>query len=129
MNKKKHDNKLVIYQTKSGALELRGDLEKETVWATQAQMAQMFNVSPQNITLHLRNIYKDKELDIDSTCKESLQVQTEGKVPLSGVLILCAGRDSNLRRLMPADLQSALVDRLSTDAFFMLLQRLFASEV
>ena len=79
MNKKKFENKLVIYQTKSGALELRGDLEKETVWATQSQMAKVFDVSPQNITLHLKNIYKDSELDIELTCKESLQVQKEGK--------------------------------------------------
>lgn len=79
MKKKSFDNSLIIYQTKSGALELRGDVEKETVWAPQAQIAQVFNVSPQNITLHLKNIYRDKELDIESTCKESLQVQKEGK--------------------------------------------------
>ena len=69
---------LVIYQTKSGALELRGDFEKETIWATQAQIAQVFGVTPQNITIHLKNIYKDKELIEKSTCKESLQVQKEG---------------------------------------------------
>ncbi len=74
---------LVIYQTKSGALELRGDIKNETVWATQAQMAQMFGVTPQNITLHIKNIYKDKELDFNSTCKESLQVQKEGKREIS----------------------------------------------
>jgi prophage maintenance system killer protein len=78
MSKKKVENNVVIYQTKSGALELRGDLAKETVWATQAEIAQVFEVSPQNITLHLKNIYKDKELEIESTCKESLQVQNEG---------------------------------------------------
>lgn len=68
----------VIYQTKSGALELRGDNKNETVWATQAQMAKMFGVTSQNITLHIKNIFKDKELDTVSTCKESLQVQIEG---------------------------------------------------
>ena len=70
---------MVIYQTKSGALELREDLEKETVWATQTQMAEAFDVTPQNITLHLKNIYKDRELEEKATCKESLQVQKEGK--------------------------------------------------
>lgn len=79
MIKKKVEQKIVIYQTKSGSLELRGDLEKETIWATQAQMAQAFNVSPQNITLHLKNIYKEGELVERATCKESLQVQKEGK--------------------------------------------------
>ncbi len=74
----KESNELVIYQTKSGALELRGDFEKETVWATQAQIAEIFNVTPQNITIHLNKIYSEKELEQRSTCKESLQVQTEG---------------------------------------------------
>ncbi len=75
----KNSKELVIYQTKSGALELRGDFKHETVWATQAQMAQLFDVTPQNITLHINNIFKDKELLEKATCKESLQVQIEGK--------------------------------------------------
>jgi len=76
--KKKIKNNLVIYQAKSGAIELKGDFEKETVWATQAQIARLFDVTPQNITLHLNNIFKDKELDVRTTCKNSLQVQIEG---------------------------------------------------
>jgi len=52
---------------------------QETVWATQAQMAEVFGVTPQNITLHIKNIYKENELHRGSTCKESLQVQKEGK--------------------------------------------------
>ncbi len=76
---KKGKNNVVIYQTKSGAIELRGDFTRETVWATQAQIAQLFDVTPQNVTLHLNNIFKDKELNIKATCKESLQVQIEGK--------------------------------------------------
>ncbi|PIX91642.1 MAG: death-on-curing protein, partial [Candidatus Moranbacteria bacterium CG_4_10_14_3_um_filter_41_65] len=43
------------------------------------QIAEMFDVTPQNVTLHLGNIFKDKELEIKATCKESLQVQIEGK--------------------------------------------------
>ena len=72
------NKQLVIYQTPSGAIELRGDFGKETIWATQAQIAGIFDVTPQNITIHLRNIFKDDELDDKSTCKESLQVQKEG---------------------------------------------------
>lgn len=78
LEKKNTLNNVVIYQTKSGALELRGDSKNETVWATQAQMAQMFGVTTQNITIHLKNIYKDSELEEKATCKESLQVQQEG---------------------------------------------------
>src|SRR3989344_1837740 len=77
--KKKQQNQVVIYQSKSGAIELRGDFSKETIWASQAQIAQLFDVTPQNITLHLGKIYKDFELNKNSTCKEYLQVQKEGE--------------------------------------------------
>lgn len=69
---------VVIYQGKSGAIELKGDFSHETVWATQAQIAKAFDVTPQNVTMHIRNIYKDKELSQKATCKKSLQVQKEG---------------------------------------------------
>jgi hypothetical protein len=69
---------VVIYQAKSGAIELRGEFSKETIWATQAEMARIFDVTPQNITVHIGRIYKERELDERATCKESLQVQKEG---------------------------------------------------
>ncbi|MEK7547930.1 MAG: virulence protein RhuM/Fic/DOC family protein [Patescibacteria group bacterium] len=75
----KKENKIVIYQAKTGAIELHADTDTETFWATQAQMAQIFNTTPQNITLHLKNIFKENELSQNATCKESLQVQTEGE--------------------------------------------------
>jgi hypothetical protein len=75
---KNKGNDLVIYQTEGGALELRGDFVDSTIWASQAQIAQIFAVTPQNVTIHLRNVYKEKELSEKSTCKESLQVQIEG---------------------------------------------------
>lgn len=74
----KKNNEMVIYQTTSGAIELRGDFESETIWATQAEIARVFGVTPQNITTHIKNIYKQKELLEKATCKESLQVQIEG---------------------------------------------------
>lgn len=70
---------MVIYQTKSGSIELRGDFSHDTIWATQAQIAKVFGVTPQNVTMHIKNIYKEKELQEKVTCKKSLQVQTEGK--------------------------------------------------
>ena len=50
----------------------------ETVWLTQAQMAKLFETTPQNITLHIKNVYAEQELDADSTCKDFLQVREEG---------------------------------------------------
>jgi prophage maintenance system killer protein len=77
-NKKELKKEIVIYQAPSGAIELRGDFSHETVWATQAQIAQLFSVTPQNVTLHINNIFKDEELETRATCKSYLQVQKEG---------------------------------------------------
>ena len=52
--------------------------KNETIWASQKQIAQIFCVTPQNITIHLKNIFNSGELKEESTCKESLQVQKEG---------------------------------------------------
>jgi len=72
-------NQIVIYQTEDGQTQIDVRLENDTVWLTQAQMAELFERTPQNITTHLRNAYREGELDKESTCKEYLQVQTEGK--------------------------------------------------
>ena len=70
---------IIIYSYKNKDIKLSVDTDKETIWATQAEIAELFDVTPQNITLHLNNIFKDKELEIKATCKESLQIQIEGK--------------------------------------------------
>ncbi len=70
---------MVIYQTKSGALELRGDLEKETVWATQAQIAEMFQTERSVITKHIKNIIKEGELVENSVCAKFAHTAEDGK--------------------------------------------------
>ena len=65
---------IIMYQPDSEVkLEVR--LEDETVWLTQAQMAMLFQTTPQNVTIHIRSIYKEEELDKTSTCKDSLQAK------------------------------------------------------
>ena len=54
--------KVIVYQTKTGALELRGDTSLETVWANQAQIAEIFNVERSVVTKHLGNILKSEEV-------------------------------------------------------------------
>lgn len=71
------NNQIEIYKSSEG-IEIAVILENETIWATQRQMAQIFETTPQNITLHLKRVYNDGEIDETSTCKEYLQVQTEG---------------------------------------------------
>ena len=73
------ENKIIIYQSEDGQTQIDVRLENDTVWLTQAQMADLFQKTPQNITMHIRNAYNEGELDKESTCKEFLQVQTEGK--------------------------------------------------
>jgi hypothetical protein len=75
----KRADKMVIYQTKSGALELRQDYGRETLWATQAQMAKIFDVNPQAITRHIKHIYDEEELVLKATCSKMEQVQIEGR--------------------------------------------------
>ncbi len=67
---------VLIYQ--DTGLNLRVRLDGETVWLTQAQIAELFQTTPQNITLHIAAIYEEHELSAEATCKEYLQVQSEG---------------------------------------------------
>lgn len=69
----------VIYQAKSGAIELKGDFSRETIWATQAQIADVFGIERSVITKHIKNIYREKELEEKATCAKIAQVQIEGK--------------------------------------------------
>lgn len=58
-------------------------MEEKSVWLTQASIAELFQTTPQNITIHLKAIYEEAELTEDSTCKECLQVRNEGKRKVS----------------------------------------------
>ena len=68
---------MVIYQAKNGAIELRGDFGKETIWANRMQMAEMFEVNPQAISKHIQNIYAEKELNRRATSSKMELVQNE----------------------------------------------------
>lgn len=70
------DQFLIYSDGQANRIELR--YEGDTLWMTQSQIAQLFDVTRQAVNNHLTNIYQDEELDRDSTCKEILQVRTEG---------------------------------------------------
>ena len=72
------NSEIIIYQTEDGDTKIDVRLDNETVWLTQKLMAELFQTTPQNITIHLRNIFEEGELDEISTCKDFLQVQKEG---------------------------------------------------
>ena len=71
-------SQIIIYQTEDGRIKLDVRLENETVWLTQKSMAELFQTTSQNITIHLKNIYEEGELEELATCKDFLQVQQEG---------------------------------------------------
>lgn len=69
------ENKIEIYRSADGKVELNVKLEKDTVWLTQNQMAELFGVDRTSIVRHIRNIYKAEELDEISTCAKNAQVR------------------------------------------------------
>lgn len=69
---------IIIYQTDDGLTKIDVKVENETVWLSQQQMAELFDTTKQNISLHIKNIFYEEELDEDSTVKEFLTVQKEG---------------------------------------------------
>ena len=73
-----NNNNIVIYQTDDGTIKIDVKLEDETVWLSQQQMADLYDTTKQNISLHIKNIFDEEELDINSTVKEFLTVQKEG---------------------------------------------------
>ncbi|MBI5400746.1 MAG: hypothetical protein HZB12_01350 [Candidatus Yonathbacteria bacterium] len=75
MRPKKIKKEVIIYQAKSGAIELRGDFGRETVWATQAQIATAFDVDVRTVNEHIKNIYKTKELSEPATIRNFRIVQ------------------------------------------------------
>ncbi len=71
-------NKVILYQAENGKVRVEVEFDGDTVWLSQALMAQLYQTSPQNITQHIREIYRDGECSEEATCKESLQVRREG---------------------------------------------------
>lgn len=71
--------KFILYTAPSGAIRVDVLLENDSVWVTQKSMGLLFDSTPQNITVHLKNIFESGELEQEATCKEILQVQKEGE--------------------------------------------------
>ena len=70
---------LILYRSEDGRAEVQLRAEGDTVWLTQAEMAELFDTTKQNVSLHTRNILNEKELPEVSVVKESLTTATDGK--------------------------------------------------
>lgn len=76
---KEHNSDILIYQTEDGKTKIDVRLEGETVWLTQAAMAELYQSTKQNISLHIKNILSDGELNENSVVKEYLTTASDGK--------------------------------------------------
>ena len=77
-NEMNETGRVLIYQNEKGDTKIDVYFSDETVWMTQKSISELYQTTPQNITLHIKNIYKDSELEEKATCKSYLQVQKEG---------------------------------------------------
>ena len=69
---------LILYTTEDGRSQIKLRADQQTFWLTQLELAELFDASKQNISLHLKNLFDDGELEFAATVKESLTVQLEG---------------------------------------------------
>lgn len=83
MDKKELENEITFYNSPDGRVTVEVLYAEENIWLTQKKMAELFETTPQNITLHLKHIYEENELEKKSTCKDYLQVQNEGSRKVS----------------------------------------------
>jgi death-on-curing family protein len=80
------NKEIIIYKDKSGKISLDVKLKKETIWLTQKQIAILFDVNIPAISKHIKNIYKEKELDVKSTVSKMETVQVEGSRSIKRVI-------------------------------------------
>jgi hypothetical protein len=72
------DNQITVYQTSDGKINIEVLYSQENIWLSQKRMAELFDCSPDNISLHLKNIYMEKELEESATAEVFSVVQKEG---------------------------------------------------
>lgn len=79
----KKAKEVIIYETGGKSVQFNFEPGEETIWVTQAQMAELFDVTPQTVARHLKDIFQIGELDEERTCTKSVQVGFEGKREVS----------------------------------------------
>lgn len=95
----KKEKGLVIYQAKNGAIEFRGDLQHETIWATQAQISEVFGVDRSVVTKHINNLFKSKEVDQKSNVQKMHIANSDKPVSFYSLdVILSVGYRTNSAR-------------------------------
>ena len=70
---------IVVYEAPDGEVRVEARPEQETVWLSQRDMAAVFDTTPENVLMHLRNVFSSEELEAEATTKDFLVVRTEGR--------------------------------------------------
>lgn len=80
------NGEIILYTAEDGSAGIQLRAKEGTVWLTRTEIAELFQTTPQNITLHIQGVYEEGEVDLESTSKDYLLVQTEGgeKCPTRG---------------------------------------------
>jgi len=90
------ENKIVIYQTKTGAIELKEETSSETMWASQAQIAQLFEIDQSVVSRHIKNVFNDKEINKKSNMQKMHIPNSDKPVVLYSLdVILSVGYRTN----------------------------------
>ena len=93
---KKTENNIIIYQNKKGAIEFKGDFQRETIWATQLQIAEIFNIDRTVATKHIGNLLKNKEIDKKSNVQKMHIANSDRPVSYYSLdMILAVGYRAN----------------------------------
>ena len=100
-------NDLILYTTEDGRSQIKLRTEDQTVWLTQLEMAELFDATKQNISLHLKNLFEDGELIREASAEESSVVQTEGGREVQRTLTLSEDEIDTLNRLVVIFLETA----------------------
>src|SRR3990167_6797792 len=97
--KKNKERNVVIYQAKSGAIELKGDFGKETIWATQTQISEIFGIDRTVATKHINNLLKSKEIDGKSNVQKMHIANSDKPISFYSLdVILAVGYRTNSKR-------------------------------
>lgn len=116
----KSNSEIVLYQTADGKTRLEVQFQGETAWLSQAQMAELFQTTQQNGSLHIQNVFAERELPETSVVKESLTTAADGKFNRSSVNFYAAStraqRISSSRRVSRASSGTAVTAMVSPTA-------------
>ena len=83
------NSEIILYQTENGDTKIEVVLDNETVWLSQKQMVLLFQITKQNISLHINNIFKERELIQNSVVKEYLTAESFCNSPSLKILLMC----------------------------------------